>query len=469
MNRCLFTWLGIPLLSLCITSMSHGQTANNNQINAPKRAQPANSWQSFFALGNNAFKTGDYQTALAHFDRAQQLAGTQVHPTLVYNRAITFHKLRRYVEAINTFKTLFVIQQATPKEQQQWAELARYNLGLIAREQGKLDEARHQFNQLQQPGTNPRLQTLAERQLASMPAKAANVQPQAASKGSVLISMGITRDDNASSLADEISSQLSNAEDSYLHGLAYGHYYLNGNRSEGTKLYGLAQVRRYQEFESFDSQVSGFGLNHEYVTNDWGLEVGGRWLQSQLGNQHLSDQYSLLTRATRSLKTGQWELSYQSNYIDAAQTYNYIEGWQHQLRAAWQWRLGQVSITPALAWETNQREDKKTQQQFYSYSPDILNTSLALRWNINNQWQLYSQADWSDAEFADANTSRDFGGIEKEQKRNYERTQLLLGGRYRFAKYWYLKTEYSSTESDDNFQLYSYDKNLLSIKLDYGW
>lgn len=467
MNKSLFTWLGIPLLSLCLTSVSYAQ-ADKKQIDAPKRLQPAKSWQSFFALGSKAFKEGDYTNALAHFDQAKKLAGNQIQPNLIYNRAVTLHKLDRYEEATTEFNTLLRSNQNATSEQRQWSELANYNLGLIAREQDKTDIARSHFQSLQQPGSNPRLQTLAERQLQTLSMQTAKNQPTS-NKGSVLVSLGMAWDDNASSLADEISNQLSNAEDTYINGLAYGHYYVSGNRNQGTKLYGLAQVRRYQEFESFNSQVSGIGLNQEFTVDSWGLELGGRWLQSQLDGQNLSNQYSLLTRATKPLSSGQWEFNYQSSFIDATQAYDYIEGWQHQLRAAFQWRLGQVSITPSISWETNQRENKETTEQFFSYSPDILGASLALRWNINNKWQVYSQADWNHAEFAKANKSRDLWGIEREQERSYDRTQLLLGTRYRLAQHWYIKAECSTTDSDDNFQLYSYDKNVFSLKLDYGW
>lgn len=469
MNKTMFTWLGIPLLGLCLTATSYAQSENRG-IDTPKQLQPAKSWQSFFALGSKAFKEGNYESALTHFDQAQQLAGKQIYPNLVYNRAVTLHRLHRYEEATSAFNTLLSSRQTASAQDRQWSELASYNLGLIAREQGKFDAARGHFQRLQQPGSNPRLQTLAERQLAAMPKNSRQAAAQqTASKGSVLISLGMAWDDNASSLADEISNQLSDAEDFYINALAYGHYYLSGKRTQGTKLYGLAQARRYQEFESFNSQVSGFGLNQEFSNNGWGMELGGRWLQSQLDGQRLSNQYSLLTRATKPVSSGHWEFNYQGSFIDAAQAYGYIEGWQHQLRAGFQWRLGQVSVTPALAWETNQRENKQTEEQFFSYSPNILTTSLALRWNISNQWQVYSQADWSDATFAEANRSRGLGGIEREQKRSYDRTQLLFGTRYRLAQHWYLKAEYSSTESDDNFQLYSYDKNVFSLKLDYGW
>lgn len=467
MNKSLFTWLGVPLLSLCVAAPSYAQ-AEKKQIDAPKRLQHAKSWQSFFALGSKAFKEGDYSTALIHFHKAQQLAGDQFYPNLVYNHAVTLQKLHRYEEATNVFNRLVRSSQSATAEQRQWSELATYNLGLIAREQGKSDVARNHFQSLQQPGSNPRLQTLAERQLQTLSIKTAKNQPIPA-KGSVLVSLGMAWDDNASSLADEISNQLSNAEDTYINGLAYGHYYLSGSRNQGTKLYGLAQMRRYQEFESFNSQVSGLGLTQEFTNNGWGLELGGRWLQSQLDGQRLSNQYTLQTRATKPVSSGQWELSHQSSYIDAAQTFDYIEGWQHQLRAARQWRIEQFSITPSISWETNQRDDKKTSEQFFSYSPDILGASLALRWNLDSQWQLYSQADWSHATFSGTNKSRDLGGEEKEQERSYDRTQLMLGTRYRLAPHWYLKAEYSTTESYDNFQLYSYDKNVFSLKLDYGW
>lgn len=468
MNRRLLIGLGTLLLSVSLVDQTQAQTTSD-QINAPKRLQAAHSWQSFFALGSKAAKEGDHVTALSYFDQALQLAGEKPFPTLIYNRAVTLYKLNRYQDSALAFKQLLAPGAAATNEQQQWADLARYNLGLVALKQNQTDDARRWFRQLQQSQTNTRLQALAERQLANLPATSARHPSQETAKGSVFASLGISRDDNASGLANELANQLSNATDTYLNALAYGHYYVSGNPKQGIKIYGLTQIRHYSEFESFNSQVSGLGLNRETSTQDWTLESGGRWLQSQLDGQSLSDQYSVIGRATHPQAKGQWELSYQASFIDAAPLYQYIEGWQHQLHTAWQWRSGTISITPAFTWEINQREDKKTQQQFYSYSPNVLTASIASRWNINNDWQVYTQLDRAEARFSGTNKSRDLGGIEKERARRYQRTQWKLGTGFRFAPHWYLKAEYTNTQTDDNFELYSYDRNLLSIKLDYGW
>lgn len=469
----------LSLLSACLLAINATHSLAQSPAPAPavKPASPAanSNWQSAFAQGNQAFKAGDYDNAIIHFDAAFTRASATGSPsaTLTYNRAVTLYRLKRYTEASDAFSLLLVPGDPSP-EQQQWADLARYNLGLIARDTGDFINARKWFEQLQKPNTNPRLQTLVETQLASLkPAITASSslagRRAAPAKSSVLLSLGLISDDNASGLADELASRLSSAEDTYVNALAYGHYYVDGSRGRGTKAYGLAQVRRYQDFDSFDSQVVGVGINYETTPSRWTFEAGGRLLQTHVDGRRLSDQYSLITRAATRANEGVLELTHSSSYVDASTYYRYIGGWQHQVKAAWHRRLNNITITPALSWETNSRRDRQFGEQFYSYSPTITAASIALRWDASAQWRVYSQLERSHADYDGSNRHRDLGGAEKNQQRSYQRTQALVGAGYRFADRWQLKGEYIHTDSNDNFQLYSFDKNVLSLKLDYGW
>lgn len=441
-----------------------------------QKPQPQSSWQHHFNSGSQAFKAKDYPAALQSFDRAYSIAATQGKPgaTLIYNRAVTLYKLQRYEEATIAFALL--IPPATPSpDDRQWADLGRYNLGMIARDQRQYPEAKRRFTELQHPDTNGRLRELARRQLATLPS--ATIPTTAATKSSMLLSLGLTRDDNASSLADELSSALSQSEDTYLNALGYGQYYVAGNRGQGTRIYGLLQARRYQEYQSFNSDVFGGGFATEFTPASWTYDLGGRILQSKLDGNNLSTQYTLLTRAmgkqdaagNQRKSHGHWDLGYQVSFIEAASNFAYIEGWQHQFRLARQQVFGPVTAIPSISWETNDRDNRVTDSGFYSYSPDILTASLAIRWEATPEWRLYTQLDWADANYAGTNRLVDLGREEKAQSREYRRTQWLAGARYRIGKQWGLKAEYSSATSDDNFALYSYDKNVFSLKLDYGW
>lgn len=433
-------------------------------------------WKVAFAQGSAAFKSGDYGLALNHFNQAHALAARsgQVSATLTYNRAVTFYKLRRYQDAKNDFAALIPPSNAgLTLEQRQWADLGRYNLGLIARDQHQNSIAKNWFTQLQQPDTNARLRELGARQIANLPKdqSAAKTEAVRAKKSSVLFSFSAAQDDNASSLADELSSELSQAEDTYLNLLAYGQHYLSGQRGQGTKLYGLAQVRRYQEFESFNSTVIGGGMGREFTPDKWTYELGGRLLQTQLNNSRLSTQYTVNSRArsTPDQHQGLWEINYQGSFFDAGDTYAYIEGWQQQLQLARVQFIGKVTLTPSLSWETNKRDNHRIEENFYSYSPDILSVALALNWDASRDWRIYSLVNLSKADYSGTNKLTDLGKVEKIQQRHYERKLWQLGTRYRINNQWSIKAEYNSFASDDNFELYSYDKNVFSLKLDYGW
>lgn len=420
-----------------------------------------------FAQGRRAYKAGDFQTALSWFDRA--IAEGNNKATVIYNRAVTLYKLERYEAANKGFLPLLQVAD--------WADLARYNLGLIALAQQDQATAKRWFSLLKN-AENPRLQVLANKQLDALravnttqPAVATpqKIQTNATKKSAVFLSMGAAHDDNASGLADELVSNSSHAEDIYMNGLAYGQVYLTGTRTEGFKVYGLAQVRRYQVFNRFDSMVAGVGSNWETIYSDWNLELGGRLLQTEINQSRLAMQYTALTKASKNLSSSRLELSQQSSFFDAGDGYNQIEGWQHQLKAMLTYKVGALQVSPAIRWEINDRNNYKTGENFYSYSPQIFALAGTAQWSMSPDWLIYGGLDWSQFEFDGQNKLTDLDGQEKQQARATTRFQASLGARYRITPNWFVKTEYNHSKNDDTFILYTQSKNVFSINLDYAW
>lgn len=440
-------------------------------------ADTSNNYQQQQQSALAAFKRGDYAEALRGFDQVYLLGKRQgqASASLAYNRAVCLFKLQRLTEAQAAFGEL--AQRHLTGDQQQWTELAHYNLALIAQSQGNSALARAEFRLLAQSATNARLKLLAERQLAAADAAQTtatsagkSASPRPATKSSaLLLSLALTSDDNAGGFADELASELTQAGDTYLTALAYGHNYLSGQAGSGVKLYGLAQKRSYQRFSSFDTQVLGAGADSEFKYADWNLSLGGRWLNTQVDGAALYRQLSLLGKAGRGLAGGRLDLSYSGSHFSAGDNYGYLDGWQHQLRTSWTRKAGAWQFSPSLGWEANSRSDKRTDTQFFSYSPQFFSLGLGLKYNLGSAWQVYAQGDLTRARYAGTNKMKDLGDQEKQQQRDYTRTNLLLGARYLVSRHWQLKGEYSHIASDDTFALYSYDKQLLNLKLDYLW
>lgn len=415
-----------------------------------------------FEQGKRAFKAGDYESALKHFDQAWiNGVGTA---TLTYNRAVTLYKLGRLEAAKHEFSSLLLNVK--------WVHLARYNLGRIAEEQGRMEEAYARYAKVSEFADNERLKRLADEKLEQLQAYAPvkdTEETADSGKSAVLLSLGFAADDNAAGLADELASRATEASDTYFNVLAYGHHYVSGDRYNGVKFYGLSQLRRYKVFDSFDSTVAGAGTSVEFPMWGWNFDVGGRLLHIGVDTGTLANQYTVLAKAAKRFGGGRLEGQYQSSFFAADENYLHLEGWQHQLKLGWQHKFGQVVLAPELTWQMNDRENKETALNFISYSPTRTGLALKARWEFSQKWRFYSKLGWLNASYSDENRLTDIGGEEVNAQRDTTYTEFMFGARYRLAPRWFVKGEYDMIESDDNFQLYSYSKNVAALKLEYAW
>lgn len=412
--------------------------------------------------GNQAFRAGNFGQALTHFERAYAQGNRT--PALQYNRAVTLYKLQRFDKAEAAFRGLL--------NEPRWSALAHYNLGRLQEEAGKQAAARRHYEQTLAMTDNQRLRQIATRKLAQFKATQTRVPSKATGKpkkAAALVSLGMTHDDNASGLADELAGRSSNAEDQYQHLLAYGQYYLQGNSKDGTKIYGLSQTRRFDNFASFNTQVTGTGLTLETPWQQWQTETGVRVLIIQVDGERLANQFTLSGKLGQNWHKGYLEADYQLSYFSAGDNYEHLNGWQQKLGISWKKALQSITLEPALIWEYNHRDDKDSDNNFYSYSFNNLTLQTKAHSDISQQWRLYGEVSWGMSWYADDNRHNDLDGNRKKKTRENQTGRLKAGARYRLARHWQVKGEYSHKTVDDTYTLYTYDKNQFTLKVDYLW
>ena len=398
-----------------------------------------------------AYERADFAAALRHYDQA--ITRGNAKPTLLYNRAVVLYRMNRLTESATAFGRLL--------EDSRWGDLARYNLGLIAIARGQTETAARWLREVKDRTSHARLRTVAERKLAELQAVP---RPAPGKKTAALLSLGAARDDNATGLAEELAGGASDAADTYLHALAYGHYKVGKS-----KVYGLAQVREFQHFDHFNTRVAGAGLARERALDDWRLEYGARILHTALEAGTLANQGTVSFAGSRRLGYHRLNLRYSLSRFAAPDQYRHLDGWQNQVEVGWQQKFGRLSFEPALLWESNRRTDKTTRRSFHSYSPNIVTGRLHLVWDATTAWQFKAGADWAQARYRGENRLTDIGGTTKQSRRRYDRTTYSLGARYSLDRHWALRLDYQNTDSDDRFELYSYHKNVLLGKIEFSW
>lgn len=420
-------------------------------------ALPALAEPNHFQQGIEAFKAEDYPRALDHFNRAREAGNRSAN--LAYNRAVTLYRLDRLTEASEAFSEL--------TDDERWGDLARYNLGLIAQAQGDSRAAQFWYAQVVQEADNTKLQQLARQKLVALVADREQ-RTATGKKGALLFNLGLASDSNAANLADELASRSGGKEDIYTEGLGYGHYYLSGEKDRGTKLYGLAYTRDFQDYDSFNARILGAGLARERPLGSAIGELGARLTHTRVDGQVLADQVMLSASVRRPLSNGRLSAGVQTSYFSAGDDYGYIEGWQHQLELGARWVHNRVTLTPKVQWQSNNREDRETETQRTSYSPTKFNLMVDLDWQLTPEWTLKGGVSYSRARYDGNNRLTDLGGVERDRQRENTQRQWHLGARYGWSPRRSLTGQYRYTRSDDTFDLYEHDKQVVGLKLEYA-
>lgn len=412
-----------------------------------------------------AFKSGEYRQALEYFLLAERADDNS--ESLQYNIAVSLYRLKRFEDAEARFMTLIEL----PK----WRPLAHYNLGLLAEAQGDIETAKKWFELGASQQQYEKLRVLSEQKLEKL-----TPQPVAAPRGKkaaetadgrrnwmALLNISMGNDSNAASLAGELVENQSNARDSYTEWLAYTQTYLNGKAGDGLKFYGLGFGRQYSDFTHLDSQVTGAGLAREFPMGASNIEAGVRLTNVRVDSKRLANQLQGKLELSRVTDTGVFSLAYLPSRFFASDDFEQIDGWQHRLEAEWSRQFEALTFKARYRFESNDREDLRRGQSFASYSPDRNGVKAQLDWKLNTGFELGFSAEYIRSRYDDENRLRDTGGEIKQAARTTEQIKVASGLRYRWNRHWRAKGEYETIDTDDKFDLYTYDKRRISATLEY--
>lgn len=415
------------------------------------------SQENTFQQGMAAFKKGQYQRALAYFQQAQNTGNHS--PALHYNLAVCNYRLARYEDARQGFETLI--------NDPRWGGIARYNLGLIAEATGEPRQAQRWYADVASATENAKLRALADQKLAMLTGRVVAAGQAPAKDWLALFNVGAAYDSNAASLADELTQTSSNAKDTYQDYMGYLQKYVAGRKGRGVKVYGLAYVRDYNDYSAYDSAVYGIGGTGEAPVGEFVGEMGLMLTRAEIGSRHLTDQTRLQFGLSRLVGGDKWFMEYLPSYFNAAERYAQVEGWQHRFEVGWQ------SVPSNLVWkaryrlELNNREDLIREDSFYSYSPTRNSLIGDVKWKPTAGWDVEARLEYRHSDYDDPNRLTDIDGQFKQQERRNRQWKYSVGVTHRFTLNWSLTGQYKYVDTNDNFNLYVYDKQELGLSLQY--
>lgn len=412
--------------------------------------------------GITAFNNGNYDQALSLFQQAENNGNTS--QSVDYNIAVSLYRLGRLEEAEQRFLQLNDVRQ--------WQVLVNYNLGLVYEAQGQQDTARRYFQLSVDQTEHEKIQQLANNKLSAMNRSeeivaSVDVNTNSAKSWAAIAQLTSGIDSNASSLADDLLEDSSRGEDSFSQLLLYGHVYAKGTRNDGLRLYGLGFAKRFNELEFLNSQVLGIGAYWEKPLLGWQSEIGFSLMGTQLNAEKVADQWQVQGSLWKRFRPGTIKLGLSYSDFSAGDAFPQIEGDRARAEFTWAKRFDALTTSLLYRHEWNNRQDLQRGGGFASYSPTRESVRARLDWRVSNKFSTRFEAESITSNYQDMNVLRDLDGEVKQALRDNHKLRLSTSLTYRISPKWRAELEYRYEDTEDEFELYTYDKNLLQASLQF--
>lgn len=410
-----------------------------------------------FASGTAAFRDGDYERALAHFEQARQ-AGQQ-SASLTYNLGVTLFKLQRYRAAQLQFQQLL--------DDPEWVDVARLQLGMMAEKQGRPVAAVGHYRVLTE-SESPKLRRLALSRLTVL-AQATGVSSEPEEdRGLALLSLSSGYDSNAYSLQNELLTDNSVGEDTYTELFAWGQYQLQGTAEDGWRLHGFAFGRRYSELDSLDLSSFNLGVSRHLLWQGWLVEMGGVAETASLGGERVTNEWRFVGRLQQEFNRGVLTLAYLPSYFNGTQDYRYLDGWRQRFEARWTTPLAMLDIDALYRLDLDDRQDLTAPDDgFYSYSPRRQTFGVEAELPVARGWTLNAGSHYRISHYRGNNRLQDSNGEFKSQARSGDRLRSWIGTEVQLLPRLQVDARVIRTLNDENFDIYTYDKTEASLSVRY--
>ena len=389
-------------------------------------ADPAGDWAS----GQQAFASGDYDSAVVYFELARDAGqdGVAVH----YNIAVCQFKLARFDEAGSTFR---YIADNFPKMR----GLAEYNLGLIERRRGNTDAARQHFiTAWDLSGDDATLQSLAAAMLSEL-------EPPERAEWYGAVAMRAGHDDNVA-LRDSLGlpagvTAESPMVDLFLSGgirpTGFGGLWFDGS------VYAIA----YPDADDFDQSEFRVGGLYAWRPGNWRFETSAHFIYGTLGGSGFEREVALGARAVRYVgDSGALDLHYRFDDISEVEPlFAGIAGSRQRFDLRYRWYRDNHAVILRLGAEDNDRLDP-------GVSPSRTRFQADYRYQPSGGWGFEAGLGFRASDYDDPDVAR-----------TEDLTTISAALTRTIADVWLVALQYQYSENDSNNPVFSYERNLVTL------
>ncbi|MFV8834469.1 tetratricopeptide repeat protein [Aquisalimonas sp.] len=317
--------------------------------------------------GMAAFNAGDFQSALAAFERARD--GGKDTPQLHFNLGVTHYHLDQLEQADKAF--------ARAARAPELAGIAHYNRGRVATRDDRPADAETHYRAALEHATTERIRELARAALDAT--REAVPDPPARPGPTALAEVGVGYDSNTALQGDDRPDTGSRG-DAFVDLLFYGDVQPLGTADRGLRVHGLLNGVRHPDnrgdnFDRIETGVTGFRTQ-----SGWQQEVGTSLSRARLEGDPLETAVEAHGQVGRPLgDTLHGSLRYRLAWIESGEAFDGLDGVRHDLRARLRGRLANARWRLDYTLEWNDRDDIPDGDGIISYSP--VRHGIRARWS----------------------------------------------------------------------------------------
>lgn len=412
-----------------------------------------------FRSGIQAFERGDLEQARALFERAQAQGLDSL--SLLYNLGVVYYRLQAFDDARRVFLALL----DTPHR-----PLARYNLGLVALGRGDDPVAIRWFRLAAEEPSPDKIQALAERQLSRLePQREPQREtPAPAPKPWVgYLSLAGGYDDNIAGVPDAATSE---RKGGYAELLAAGSVYLLGHRDSGVRLQGAAYTRQYPSESEFDTDLAQLGAAWLQRAGPGRMGVTASSSQSWLDSRDLERQYrlELSYRFDQCPLVGErshCKMAIAGSTIEGGDGFEAYDGEWYRAQIKGRKQAGRWLLDAEYRFESNHRQDLRTEQEFHSVSPRRQLLELGVLYRLTNDFRLGIEGGYRHSRYRDPHQLVSNSEVIAERRVD-KRSEGTLVAEYSLSAQWLLRAEWTARDNDSSLDRFQYKRHTAQLGIE---
>lgn len=279
-----------------------------------------------------------------------------------------------------------------------------------------------------------------------------------------VLSASVGHDDNVT-LADDSNTVASDQKDNFLDVLGVASRYLNGNKDAGIHFTGVLYNREYDTEDNFNLLLTSLGLAYHKKLGSWHGRFGAKYDYIEYGDDPYQSIFTLTAEGRHKFNKSA-ELRVRYSYFDISSEssqFDNTEGDRHRIRVEGRFKQGGNRYRLSYTGETNDREDSvRTATRFSSSSPVRHTLRANAQIPLNTKWSTEFDVRYRDSRYKDDNVS---GGV--STRRNDDRLKAKAELSYQVNKKTDVYVDYTRTENDSNISRFDYDRNEVSVGVNY--